>query len=528
MNEDFEHSEEFDDIEELAKQFIEQQETGMPLYWDSDEFQDVIDYFLHGDSSDWEYARKALDIAMERYPADPYIRLLNASYYVLQEDLQRVEHELNYIEFQLYPIAELYVARVNLATLLKREVDALSLLQKALSLDAQCVDAYLLLMNEYVMAGNMPEAIKNAKLACKYGDENTLVEICSFAIEPISDSNQKSFYQLYELFFKQMTNEQPLESILWFSLGQVSLQNEHYEQAVEALKNCIVLAEPQSEVPHNGQPELMMHQMWKAVGDSQPYVLLAEAQFELHQYQEAIDNLQYVTKILGSNEYCERIGDCYLALQNYEAAIQNYCKVETSAPFGRNVVQNVAKILLQLGKFDEARAFMRVKISNQPDQIGWYALLLNLLYLKTDEDEIRSICDQVADSSKFSLKDKLFFLRSLVQFCYYNLAPNLGIEICQNYDQKGLVDKVILHYYLAFLYANQSMITMACDYLESALQQYPAMVFFEFLNMDQSLAEVPEFKELFDIYDIYAAACCEIGQIIKDFSEETSEDDDLL
>ena len=85
-----------DELEELAQEFKQAADSGCPVFFDRDDFEDVIALFL--ESGQMDYARKAITAAIEQFPNEQYFRLQFAKYYALVMDFDAARRELDYIE----------------------------------------------------------------------------------------------------------------------------------------------------------------------------------------------------------------------------------------------------------------------------------------------------------------------------------------------------------------------------------------------------------------------------------------------
>jgi len=476
--------EEFDEIEELAKHFIQHTDTGLPMYMDSEEFQDVIAYFLDSFDNDYKrYARQALDAALALYPTNPFLRVLNANYFAREADFTSAEAELDYVEYELNVIPELYVAKARLSQWKGLTIDVKPLLTKALAMDSEYVDAHLFLAMELVCESNVADAVSHTLMACEIDEDGSVDEM---ALSGILDVEH---HQQYLLFFEKMTDQMPMKAGWWEALGKVHLYLGHFEMAAEALRFLVALEEDNSDA----------------------YSSLADALFGLKQFDEALENYVTAQQKLGPEaDLYDKIGNCYLAMHDYESALASFSlhdfgdSVNANKSFsGDDLMIDIVDALVTAGRFDEARAFLKSQMAKFPDSIRLIIAYFNLLSPLKAEDTIRDYCNNVEESKTMNAIDRQCFLAAFAYFCYRNSVADLGIEVCESFYQKELVAENVF-YFMAALYARKMMIDRACYYLERALQLYPIGVDVDFLSIDPSLGDIPEIRELLDIYAIPA------------------------
>lgn len=472
---------EFDEVEELAAQFMQQADTGMPVYMDLEELMDVIVYFLEEfDDECKTYARKALDIALSLYPTDPYLRVLNANYYARENDYSLADSELDYAEFNLQPIAELYVARVRLAQWKGEAIDAIPLLKKALKMDPELVDAHIFIALEYVRIFKINEAVGHALAACRLNEEASIDEL--FFGSVLDFEHHPQFVQ----FFEAMTEKMPMTAGWWNALGKINTYMGRFEKAMEAFKFLIALEENNYDA----------------------YWHLGETQYALKQYEEAIQNYEIAQhKDDTETDYYDMICRCHIGLHNYEAAL--HClSLHDFGDYGEEksiedeeLLLFVADELAKSGRFDEARTLLRNQIAKNFFSYNLKVGLIDLLSPDMDREEICNLCDSVLDSQKMDDGEKGIFLVSFIRYCYVNNATELGVEICELFYERQVVDESCF-YYMALLYVRAMMIEKACSYLERALQAVPQMVGPDFLAFEPEIENIPEIRELLDIYDL--------------------------
>jgi len=91
------------------------------------------------------------------------------------------------------------------------------------------------------------------------------------------------------------------------------------------------------------------------------------------------------------------------------------------------------------------------------------------------------------------------FFSFIVQYCYFNNCPDLGLELCENYvDDPSLSDSI--HYFLALLFMKKNQVELGCEHLEQALMIAPKWVTTDFLNVDSELQNIPEVSHLLERY----------------------------
>ena len=465
---EFDDSED-DGLQELVERFKSAVEEGQSIYFDQDEYQDVIGYLLDG--LEFTYAQKAIAMAVQQYPNDPFFRLLRAKCYAMQEDFVSAERELNYLENHYEPMPEVYVERVLLARSCNRDVDAKLLLNKALSIDENIPEVHLLLAHEYISDRNIPQAVHHAIRA---------IQLDSMAAEDLKvvtiDFHNIHHSQKNDLvaFFMAMTDEMPMCASLWSGLGIAYMNNDQFDQASEAFEFQISLDSD----------------------DPIAYVNLAESKFESGKYRDAVKNFKIANAKCEVVQFNIQIGRCYYRMQDYDNAMKYFTKAHQDDPLFNFVILDIVNVFKAQGRFDEARTYLRDYLKKQPDDMDAIESLIELLSSEKDEEEIRDLCFAALHQSHPITYSFLFFFSC---HRYRISAPDLAIEICKEYMEDEDLHPSI-HYFLAALYIRKEMMAEGCRLLEYALSHNTDKLDMDFLEIDDLLADIPEVAELIRIY----------------------------
>ena len=98
MKDDYMDNEEMDleEVRELAQRLINALDNQLPIYMDNTELQDVIAYLIENEAM--EDAKKAFEYAFKTYPDDPYLHLMKAKYFAIQQNFKEAERILDWLE----------------------------------------------------------------------------------------------------------------------------------------------------------------------------------------------------------------------------------------------------------------------------------------------------------------------------------------------------------------------------------------------------------------------------------------------
>lgn len=451
------------EIEELAEDFHRSVINGQQKFFDSLDLQDIISYYLE---HDLKISKIAIDQGMSTFPQEPYFHLLNAKYYALRFDFNTAENILDNVSKNFEPFPELYLEQVLLAHACNKKINAEELLIKSLDLDDTIPETHLLLSIEYVNNHRIPEAVEHALRAIKL--DGTIAEDLKTLVLDFSLTKEDKYENLIE-FFTAMTDELPLSSNMWCGLGLANLNAEKFEQAIEAF------------------------QFQTSIDEKDPfaYVNLGEAYFALNDYESAAENFKTANEKCDQFQFNVQIGRCLVKMGRHDEALQYFINANELDPFFLMKYTEIVKTFKDLGKIDEARTFLRLHVSECPNEDKALEELLGLLDPEKDMDEMLEICDKLRDS----YEEVIDFLDFITRFCYINDYPDFGLYFINQYFDDDFVTESI-GYFAAALYLKKGLIAEGVQHLENALLISKDRFFYDFMSIDPALSEIPEVANL--------------------------------
>lgn len=452
------------EIEELAEKFKQSVESGEPMYFDSLDLQDIISLFL--ENNDLESCKQALDQALTTYPDEAYFWMLRSKYYAVQFRFEEAERDLQYAEEHFEAIPELYLQKVLLAHASNKKINALELLQRALEMDEAIPETHLLLTIEYVNCNQIADAVQHASRAIEL--DPTAAEDLKILVMDFSNRDSEEFQRIID-FFAAMAEEMPLNSHMWCGLGMSYLNNGDFEHAIEAFQF-------QSSVDTD---------------DPFAYVNLGECYFGIKEYAAAAENFKMANEKCDFFKFNIQIGRCYAKMERFDEALQYFSKADEQDPFYLLKYSEIVKVFKDLGQLDYARSFLRLHISECPNENRALEELLGLLNPESDWDEMIELCNKISST----YDDTFEFLNFVTVFSYTNNCPDLALNYCNEHLDDDSVTESI-GYFLAALYFKKGWIQLGCQHLENAILIEKSNCIPNFLHIDPHLREIPEVAEI--------------------------------
>lgn len=289
-------SQEEDDHNVSLSKFESMLKTNKVLFFDSEEFEDIILHYL--DVGKPTLAKKALKLALEQHPKSTGLKLVQVEMLVYDDKLDIAEKMLN----ELYAIEptneEVYIQRANICSKRDQHEKAVEYLKIALKYTDDLADVYNLIGMEYLFLDNL-ELAKENFIRCleEEPEEQTNLYNVVYCFEFL-DQNQEAID-----FVAKYIETNPYSEIAWHQLGRLNYGLKQYEAALVAFEYATLIDD-----------EFLGAFMEKA-----------KALERLKRYEEAIENYNETIKLDDPTSYALlRIGKCYEKLGNEVEAIKFY------------------------------------------------------------------------------------------------------------------------------------------------------------------------------------------------------------
>ena len=278
--------------------------TNKVLFFDSEEFEDIILHYMDiGKSS---LAKKALKLALEQHPKSTGLKLVQVEMLVFEDKLDIAEKMLN----ELYAIEptneEIYIQKANIFSKRDNHEKAVEHLKMALKYTDDYADVYNLIGMEYLFMDNLELAKENFILCLEEDNEEQSslynVVYCFEFLEQYEDAI---------VFLTKYIDKNPYSEIAWHQLGRLNYSLKNYQEALRAFDYATLIDD-----------EFLGAFMEKA-----------KSLERLKQYEEAISNYNETIRLDDATSYALlRIGKCYEKLGNEPAALKYFNKTVHEDP----------------------------------------------------------------------------------------------------------------------------------------------------------------------------------------------------
>ena len=283
------------------KKFESMLKTNKVLFFDSEEFEEIILHYL--DIGKATLAKKALRLGLEQHPKSTGLKLVQVEMLVYEDKLDQAEKLLN----ELYAIEptneEIFIQKATIYSKRDNHEKAVELLETALKYTEDFADVYNLIGMEYLFMDKLQLAKENfiKCLEVDFEDQSALYNVV-YCFEFL-DQNKEAIDYL-----KTYIDKNPYSEIAWHQVGRLYYGLKDFKNALKAFEFATYIDE-------------------EFVG---AFMEKAKALERLKKHEDAIESYK---KTIDPTSYALlRIGKCYEKLGNNILALKFYNKTVHEDP----------------------------------------------------------------------------------------------------------------------------------------------------------------------------------------------------
>ena len=289
--------EEFENNKNLSlTRFEKMLKTNRILFFDSNEFENIISYYL--ENGKINLAKKAIKLSLEQHPASSNLALFRIEILIFENKLDNAEKLLDDLVFSEPSNEEIYIQKANIYSKRKLHLRAIACLNEILKFSSDNPEVYSLIGIEYLFM----EDFENAKINfinCLKHDESDYSALYNiiYCFE-ILEQNESAIEYL-----NNYLDSNPYCEVAWHQLGKQYLFYKNYKKAISAFDFAIISDE-------------------YFIG---AYIEKGKALEKLSKYQEAIENYKLIIALKDESSYpILRMGICHDKLGSYKKAIEYF------------------------------------------------------------------------------------------------------------------------------------------------------------------------------------------------------------
>jgi len=413
------------EVRRLVLDFEAGQRQGLQHYFDPDEMEIIIDFYLDAlDNtarkttlpSDTRRLERSIAYAERLFPDAPGIRLRKAHLYSIQgryDQAMRILHELEHIEPDntdvQYALGTIYSA-------LDQPRKAIQYYMQAARDGYQLGTIYGNMGDEYYRMGRLEDALRYYK---KSAARNASEERSLHNLEATCDELNMNAEAID--FFKHFVRQNPYSHIGWFCLGRAYMgfadrhDGDHgsYVEAIEAFRFALTIDSRYFDA----------------------YVLIAECQQALHDSMAAVATLrESLNCAADAANVLFSIATIYMGQDNYQTASIYLQQATERDPYFSEAWLKLAECHEALGYLDDAEALYQRSLGMNEENDEFWLLYADFLIARQRYDEASALMQRGIVNADYP---HAFNLR--LALCYYrtgqrNMLFNTLIDCIHNGD----------------------------------------------------------------------------------------------
>ena len=442
--------EEEEDYNLSLSKFESMLKTNKVLFFDSEEFEDIILHYL--DLGKANLAKKALKLALEQHPKSTGLKLVQVEMLVYDDKLDQAEKLLNEL-FAIEPTnEEIYIQKANIYSKRDNHEKAVELLNIALEYTDDYADVYNLIGMEYLFMDNL-EMAKASFIKClevDIEDQSSLYNVV-YCYEFL-DQNQDAI-----VYLTKYIDKNPYSEIAWHQLGRLHYGLKEYEKAIRAFDYSTLIYD-----------EFMGAFMERA-----------KALERLKKYEEAIESYNRTIELDDATSYALlRIGKCYEKLGNNVLALKYFNKTVHEDPLLDKGWIAITDFYVRQKNFSKALFFVNKALAIDNQNRLYWKRFANINKQLNQFEEAEFGYRKAVEFGDYQLDTWLFWVDILIHLDEFKTAIQTLLQASEYFPEENEIE-----YRLAGLYFITQDTTKAKFHLSNGLR----------LNYDQYII----LKELF-------------------------------
>jgi tetratricopeptide (TPR) repeat protein len=429
--------EEFDNNKSLSlTRFEKMLKTNRILFFDSNEFENIISYYL--ENGKINFAKKAIKLGLEQHPDSSNLALFDIEILIFENKLDNAEKLLEALILSEPSNEEVYIQKANIYSKKKLHQKAILCLNKILDFNPDNAEVYSLIGMEYLFMEDFENAKFNFIKCLNYDDSDYSALYNIVYCFEILEQNNKAIEYL-----NTYLNTNPYCEVAWHQLGKQYLFFKNYAKAISAFDFAIISDE-------------------YFIG---AYIEKGRALEKINKYNEAIENYKLIIALKDESSYpLLRMGICYNKISNYKKAIQNLNDCIQVDPQLNKAWYLLAEIYYKNQKYDSAILSIKKALEINSEKEDYWKLYAKIniglkLYEEADIGFQKVIELGEADESIWLAK-----VDTLIKLGEYNYAIDI-LEKCYELFE----DKSIILYRFSGIYFLQNKIEDGIVQLKKAI-----------------------------------------------------------
>ena len=406
---------------ELVKKFEEMIENNEELYFDTEELEDIIIYYL--ELGDISFAEIATKYALKLHPNSLELKIKKFEVLLELENYTHAKELMQELKESSMESTDFLVCCAKYYSNLGNPRRAIEYCLKALKLEEEENFLHNFIADEHVNLEDPFNALKHYKLALSF-DQND-----EYSLENVMVTyNQLNRSDEAIEFLNEYLDQFAFSETAWYEYGQFYFNRKNYEEAIKGFDYLLAINSQSIGVYANKAACFEAMGEWQKAVEVYEEMLALEYTKSFTFYKIGLcykENKQFVQALNAFQKSLRDDPQFYLSMMEQSFVYEELGGMKEALHFAKEAVsfnesnidyqKRLAFLYIDSGKFEESLACLKNLINLEPSRFyNWYAYSEVLMLIGDYEDAI-SVLNK---ATKMHNRAELFYQQSN---CYFHL-----------------------------------------------------------------------------------------------------------
>ncbi len=397
----------------LIKKFEEMRAMGALYYFDVEEFEELIDYYIFEPNKD--IVQELIELAKSQHPGSVSLILKEAETFVYAENHDKALQIVENVELFDDSNPEHYFSKASIYSMADQKDKAIEVLYRLIEISDSddLEEAKMALAKEFQELGDYQRSIDIHLeiLGANTKNEDALIELglsCELA----------GMYDYAIDLINKFIDENPYSDFAWFSLGNMYLNIDKYEEAIRAFEFATVVKDDFHEA----------------------YFNLGSSLMKVERFEDAIEAFKSsLTDDFQDPVTHNFIGHCYIVLEKNMDAITHFQHAVDFSPDYADGWLGFAVAYSNLEDYQESLLYIEKAIKLNPKNNYYQYFHADLLFNMGDFEFAEKVYEKVYKSDVENTGIFIDYAESLITNKKEQEAINILIEGITKYPEESLL-----------------------------------------------------------------------------------------
>ena len=394
------------------KKFESMLKTNHVLFFDSDEFENIIHHYLN--QGKVSLAKKAIKLGLDQHPTSTNLKLFQVEIFVFENKLKDANQLLDALYVLESSNEEVYIQKANILSKEGKHEDAIKVLNRALDLSEETSELHSLIGMEYLFLDNFEEA-KQSFMRClaedseDYSSLYNVMYCFDFLNENVEAIN----------FLNAYLDKHPYSEVGWHQLGKQYYTIKDYKKSLSAYEFAII-----SDDTFVGA-----------------YIEKGKVLEKLKRYNEAIENYALTLELEDPTSFALlRLGCCHEKLGQNKLAKQYYYQTVKEDPLLDKGWIAITKFYNKQKNYQKALYYINKAINIDEDNVSYWKLYAKINHRLNFLEESERGYKRAIELGNYELTSWLQRADILVQLGEFESASFNLIQAAEFYPENAEIE----------------------------------------------------------------------------------------